>query len=183
MTQEETPKIHIDEDWKKQAQAEKERLAAQAEAREKSRGGAAGGEGQLPEASFRSLVGLLASQALMGLGTMQDPQSKGVMVDLEGAKFNIDLLAVLEEKTKGNLEDEEEKELTQIVSELRNRYVQISELIAQQGQQTGTGGQAAAGAAQQQAADEEPVAGRVGRIITPGDEGSAGQSPQGGSNG
>jgi len=168
MTQDDTPKIHIDEDWKKQAQAEKERLAAQAEARANTQQDA-GGQGQLPEASFRSLVGLLASQALMGLGTMQDPQGKGVMVDLEGAKFNIDLLGVLEEKTKGNLEDDESEELTQVLSELRNRYVQIQQLVAQQGQQPGESG-SVGGGQQQQTTRDESVAGQVGRIITPDNE-------------
>ncbi len=127
----EAPKLHIDSDWKAEALAEKERLAAEEKAREAeaphdaSRGG-------LPEANLTSLVGLLASQALMGLGTMQDPQSGGVVVDLEGARFSIDLLGVLEEKTKGNLIDEEAKELTHLLAELRQRFVQVAHLVAQQ---------------------------------------------------
>ena len=180
MAQDESHKLHIDEDWKQKAQAEKERLAAQAEAREQSKGGQSGSQGQqLPEASMRSLIGLLASQALMGLGTMQDPNSQDVMVDLEGAKFNIDLLAVLEEKTEGNLEDDEKKELTQVVSELRNRYVQISQLVAQQG----SSGQVAPAQQQEQ---PESEGGASGRILTPDTIGSVGkdqpgpQNPSGG---
>jgi len=139
-------KLHIDMDWKAQAQAEKERLAQAETKREASGKGQAGGQrGEFPEANFRSLVGLLASQALMGLGTMADPESKGVMVDLEGSRFNIDLLAVLEEKTKGNLEKEEAEELNQVVAELRNRYVQISQAVAQQAAGGGDGGATGAG--------------------------------------
>ncbi|MCZ6835697.1 MAG: DUF1844 domain-containing protein [Planctomycetota bacterium] len=124
----EAPKIQIDTDWKAQAQAEKERLAQKEQEKEAERSP----EGrELPEADFRTLVGTLASQAIMGLG-MRDPQSGKVMVDLEGAKFSIDLLGVLEEKTKGNINDEEIEELTQVLVELRNRFVQITQMIAQQ---------------------------------------------------
>jgi hypothetical protein len=126
------PKLHVDSDWKAQAQAEKERLAAE----ESKKSSEKPGRG-LPEASFRTLVSVLASQAIMGLGTMADPQTGGVVVDLEGSRLSIDLLAVLEEKTKGNVTEEEAKELTQLLGELRSRYVQIAQLVAQQ---SATGG-------------------------------------------
>jgi hypothetical protein len=125
------PKLHIDSDWKAEAQAEKERLAAEEKAKAEA-GEAPGGPHQMPEASFKTLMSVLASQAIMGLGTMQDPDGKGIVVDLEGSKFSIDLLGVLEEKTEGNLTDEESAELKQILSELRARFVQISQLVAQQ---------------------------------------------------
>ena len=143
MSQEEAPKIQVDADWKAEAQAEKERLA-QAEERVKSRQPA---QGELPPAEFRTLMGMLAQQAIMGLGAMTDPETKGVMIDLEGAKFAIDLLAVLEEKTKGNLTDEETTEITTLISELRSRFVQLSEAVAQQMAAQGAGGAAAAPAA------------------------------------
>jgi hypothetical protein len=56
------------------------------------------------------------------------------MVDLEGSKFVIDLIGVVEEKTKGNLSEEEETELKQLHTELQNRFVQIAQLVAAQGQ-------------------------------------------------
>lgn len=128
-----TPKLHIDSDWKAEAQREKERLA-QKEQQTRAAKPAAGatGEHELPEASFRSLVGMLASQAIMGLGAMADPQSNRVIIDLEGSRFAIDLLDVLEQKTKGNLTEDEQKELRQILAELRSRYVQIANLVAKQ---------------------------------------------------
>jgi hypothetical protein len=140
MSSEESPKIHIDSDWKAEAQREKERLAAE-EAKQKASGEQRGDQRGLPEANFKTLVGMLASQALMGLGTMRDPDSQGVVVDLDGASFSIDLLAVIEEKTKGNLSDEEQRELGQILSELRSRYVQIQQAVAQQATQGGGPGQ------------------------------------------
>lgn len=125
-------RLHIDSDWKAQAQAEKERLArieAEREKEREARGG--GGPDELPPADFKSLVGVLASQALMGLGAYADPQGR-VVVDLLGSRFSIDLLGVLEEKTKGNLSDEEAKELGAILGELRSRFVQIATIVAQQ---------------------------------------------------
>ena len=86
----------------------------------------------MPPADFRGLVGMLASQAIMGLGAMQDPKTGRVVIDLEGARFSIDLLGMLEEKTRGNLAEDEAEELRQILGELRSRYVQIAKLVAAQ---------------------------------------------------
>jgi hypothetical protein len=138
-------KIHVDQDWKAQAQAEKERLLKKEEeqAREKPQGQ----RGELPEPDFRGLVGMLASQAIMGLGAMGDPKTGRVIIDLEGARFAIDLLAMLEAKTKGNLDAEEDKDLTQVLAELRNQYVHISQLVAkQQAAQMQTGAEPKPGA-------------------------------------
>ena len=139
---EDPPKLHVDSDWKAEAQAEKERLAADTAGVGSKPGtpGAPGAAGELPPADFKSLMGLLASQAVMGLGAYSDPQSGGVVVDLPGAKFAIDLLAVLEEKTKGNLDEEESKEIGTVLNELRSRFVQIAQLVAEQGAQAGTEG-------------------------------------------
>jgi len=126
------PKIHIDSDWKAEAQAEKERLSEEEKKQADAKGPAGGGPHQLPEANFRTLVSVLASQALMGLGTVQDPEGKGVMIDLDGSRLSIDLLGVLEEKTRGNLTDDENRELTHLLSELRARFVQVTKLVAQQ---------------------------------------------------
>jgi hypothetical protein len=129
MTEEE-PKIQIDRDWKAEAQAEKERLADQEQAQAESE--PAQRPGELPPADFRALVGTLASQAIMGLGALGDSKTGRMVIDLGTARFSIDLLGVLEEKTKGNISEEEAKELTQALSELRARFVQISNLVAQQ---------------------------------------------------
>jgi len=126
MAESDEPKIIIDSDWKQQAQAEKERLAEASKATEQAQPGA----GELPEASFEELLRLLASQAVLYLGS-RDPQTGQVMVSLELSKFNIDLLAMLEEKTKGNLSEEESRLMSQMLSELRLVYADTSKAVAQ----------------------------------------------------
>lgn len=124
MSDSDTPKLHVDSDWKAQAQAEKERLSKQ-----EAEKGPRPGRDEMPPADFRSLMGLLASQAIGGLGGYQDEQGRA-MVDLMGSRFAIDLLGVLEEKTKGNLTEEEAKDLKEVLAELRSRFVQIAQLVA-----------------------------------------------------
>jgi len=121
------PKLHIDADWKEQAQAEKEKLSQKIDDSPRQPG-----PDELPPADMRALVGSLASQALMGLGAYADPQTGRAMIDLMGSRFAIDLLGVLEEKTKGNLTPEEASELKEVLSELRQRFLQIATMIQQQ---------------------------------------------------
>jgi len=140
MTNDESqPKIHIDSDWKAEAQKEKERLAAK---ESESAAGEQGDQHGLPEPNFQALVSVLASQAIMGLGAYADPKTGKAMIDLEGSRFSIDLLSVLEEKTKGNLSDDEAGQLKQLLSELQSRYVQVAQLVAEQ---QAKGGSAASG--------------------------------------
>ena len=124
------PQLHVDSDWKAQAQAEKERLAKQEEARQKDR--PRGAAGELPQAEFRTILQLLASQAVVSLGGYGDAESGRVIVDLPGAKLMIDLLDVLQQKTKGNLTAEEAEDLTGVLVELRSRFVHFAELVARQ---------------------------------------------------
>ena len=135
MSQDETaPKLQIDSDWKAEAESEKQRLADQEQAKQAEQAnGDQTRSSQLPKADFKSLMGVLASQAIMGLGAVGDPKSGRVVIDLDGARFSIDLLGVLEEKTKANLNDEEAAELKQVIAELQARFVQIAQLVAQQG--------------------------------------------------
>ncbi|HVZ92961.1 MAG TPA: DUF1844 domain-containing protein [Phycisphaerales bacterium] len=138
----EAPKIIVDSDWKSKAQAEKERLAevdAAAEAKKPAGGGGAGGQGGLPKADFMSLVGMLATQAVMYLGGMADRKTGAAIFDPEYAGHMIDLLSVLEEKSKGNLTPEEASELNAVLHELRGRFVELSRMVATRG-----GGQAGA---------------------------------------
>ena len=121
----EESRIHVDSDWKKQAQAEKERLAREVESREPASAGAAraGHAGRMPEASFSTLVQTLATQAALFMSNERDPRSGRSLQNLDLAKHHVDLLAVLEEKTKGNLTDEEKRLLDSILYELRVAYV------------------------------------------------------------
>jgi hypothetical protein len=141
MAVQEGPKIIVDTDWKSQAQAEKERLAAKEKAARPAPPppGAApagpGGEGEEaygepPKPDFEELVRMLATQALLYLGAFPDPESGRRMVSLEMAQFQIDMLTMVEEKTKGNLSESEKTMLSRMLYELRLQYVEISKAVA-----------------------------------------------------
>jgi hypothetical protein len=83
----------------------------------------------LPPASFSFLVLSLRTQAEMQLGLMQFGEEKAEP-DLVLARHSIDLLGVLLEKTRGNLGIDEQRLLENSVTELRFRFVQISEEVA-----------------------------------------------------
>ncbi len=125
----EKPKIIIDDDWKNQAEQEKQRLAEEVESQAASSGEASGdpGERDLPPATFETLVSTIATQVIMALGGMQDPRTGKPRIDLDLAKFHIDSLTVLEEKTRGNLSEQEKQVLDQVLYETRMHYVQIAQ--------------------------------------------------------
>ena len=81
----------------------------------------------LPEVNFNSLIFSLSSSALLHLGEIADPQSGEKKKDVALAKHTIDTLAMLKEKTQGNLTGEEEKFLDSILTDLRWRYVKAAE--------------------------------------------------------
>jgi hypothetical protein len=119
-------KIIIDEDWKQQAQKEKEILAAQEKAekekapRDKSR------RGPLPEGDFAALISMLVTQALFALGLLQVEGQEEKEPDLEMAKYSIDMLETIEKKTKGNLTEEEKKVLENTLGQVRIAYVKVA---------------------------------------------------------
>ncbi|HYE99653.1 MAG TPA: DUF1844 domain-containing protein [Planctomycetota bacterium] len=80
----------------------------------------------LPPASFTFLTLSLRAQAEMQLGLMQYGDEKSEP-NLPLARHTIDLMAVLQEKTKGNLTLEEQRYLENSITELRFRFVQVSE--------------------------------------------------------
>ena len=128
------PKIIADDDWKAQAQAEKEKLAKDVETKADSaqtpEGDKASRPRELPPAGFATLVNSLLTQTFLALGGMEDPKTKKRYVDLAVAKHHIDTLAMLEEKTKGNLSDEEKKLLDTALYEARMQYVQITQHVS-----------------------------------------------------
>ena len=83
----------------------------------------------LPPPSFGFLVLSLRTQAEVHLGLMQFDEEKAEP-DLELARHAIDLLAILLEKTRGNLEIDERRLLENSVTELRFRFVQVSDELA-----------------------------------------------------
>ncbi len=124
----EEEKIIIDEDWKKEAQREKEILAAQEEA-EKKKAEEKPPRGPLPEGNFAALISMLTTQAFFALGALQVKGQEGKEPDLELAKYNIDMLETIEEKTRGNLTEDEQKVLENTLGQVRMAYVQVTEQV------------------------------------------------------
>lgn len=81
------------------------------------------GDFAMPEINFSTFVLSLNSSALVHLGIQTDPTTGGTSENLLLAKQTIDILAMLEEKTKGNLEEDEKRLLTHVLYELRMLYV------------------------------------------------------------
>lgn len=76
--------------------------------------------------TFSSFVISLGSSALMLMGEQLDPQQKPMSVNLPQAKEIIDLLSILEDKTKGNLTAEEQTVLRDMLYALRMKYVTLA---------------------------------------------------------
>ncbi len=72
---------------------------------------------------FMGLVYSLTQSAFISLGKLPDPMTGNIDRNLPQASQTIDLLAALQEKTKGNLEEEEDKFLSRTISDLRLNYV------------------------------------------------------------
>ena len=121
----EEKKIIVDEDWKAQAQKEKETLKEQESLDHKEEEQP---RPQMPEANFSGLVSMLATQAFYALGLIrpEGDEDKQVEPDWQIAKYNIDTLGMLEEKCKGNLTDEEAGLLKSTLDQLRMLFVQLS---------------------------------------------------------
>ena len=122
----EDKKIIVDEDWKQEARREKEILAAKEKAEKEEKKDEPESRGPLPEGNFAALISMLATQALFAMGLLQVKGQEERKPDLELAKYNIDMLETIEEKTKGNLTEEEEKVLSNTLSELRMGYVRVA---------------------------------------------------------
>lgn len=141
----------VDESWKEQVEREKRLQAGGAEPGVRSggpfasggraaepRAGAAEGArrrapsgagrgGQVPETDFGFFLSSLSMQALVALGEVPHPTTNLAAENLEQARYFIDLLGMLQEKTKGNLSKEEESLLEGVLYELRMKYVSRTE--------------------------------------------------------
>jgi hypothetical protein len=150
----------VDDSWKEEVRRERERAAAAApaagpqaaplaagapkgaqagerrpkqapepEARREKRGSQAE---QQQSRIFVTFLGGLVQQALMQLGDIPSPFSGQREVDLQGARYTIELLGTLQVKTKNNLNEEEEEALTGSIGDLKMRYVEIANEVQRQ---------------------------------------------------
>jgi len=122
-------KIIIDEDWKSQVAAEKEaalhKPAADAAGSDESSAGDF--DGELPEASFELLISTFVTEAMVALGQFPHPGTGQIEADPGHAKFAIDMLNVIAEKTKGNLSPMEEQGLGDILHQLRMAFIAVTQ--------------------------------------------------------
>ncbi len=119
-------KIIVDEDWKEQAAKEKDNLAEQ-EQTDKENQDDQQQPRDLPPADFAGLVSMLATQAFFALGVIRTKEDEEPQVNMPLAQYNIDMLGIIEEKTKGNITDEEKKLLEGTIHQLRMAFVQVSQ--------------------------------------------------------
>lgn len=107
-------KKNIDESWKAAAENEKETLKRE-------------GKFIPPDPDFNFFITTLALQASIFLGAIENPATKQKEEDLPQAKFIIDTLGVLKDKTAGNLKKEESDLLENVLYELRTQYIAKSQ--------------------------------------------------------
>ena len=87
--------------------------------------GGAGGQSSDEPVSFSTFILGLSTQALLHLGDIESPVSGQVERDLGAARHVIDILGILQAKTKNNLEQAEERLLEAVLYDLRMRYVEL----------------------------------------------------------
>lgn len=146
----------VDDSWKEEARREKE-AAARAAGPAKPRAEpmpnqpatakaapsaeAPKPEGEAPAKSpaeqqqakiFMTFLAGLAQQALMQLGEIENPYTGQQDLDLQGARYTIELLATIQAKTKGNLTPNEDQSLTETIHDLKLRYVEVANEVQRQ---------------------------------------------------
>lgn len=128
-------KIIIDEDYKSRVAAEKEALAHEHAATSPSGEPASAGGPEprdpapqhplppLPPASFEMLVTTLATEAMIGMGQIPHPLTGKIHADASQARYAIDMLEMLAEKTKGNLTPGEDRGMRDLLHQLRMAFL------------------------------------------------------------
>lgn len=100
----------VDEQWKVQAEKEKQEAQNKQEA--------------YHEPTFRLFLSSLSMQAMVALGRLENPATSKLERNLEQARFLVDTIGIIKEKTKGNLNPEEERLLDDSLFSLRMMYVE-----------------------------------------------------------
>ncbi len=114
----------VDESWKENVEKEQNKAPETKPAEEPVN--ITPDKQEMPPANFILFISGLGMQALMGLGEIENPATNKKEVDLEQAKYLIDVIEMLQEKTKGNLIDEEAKAIDQMLYELRSKHISLS---------------------------------------------------------
>lgn len=80
----------------------------------------------VPQIDFTTFVLSLSTSAFVHMGLVEDPHTKKTAKNLELAKQEIDIIEMLDEKTKGNLVDGEKKLMSEVLYQLRLKFVEQS---------------------------------------------------------
>lgn len=134
--------LESDEDWKNRVKAEDAALDQQFREKGKEKSSATASESadqtqaarpkssqappELPPASFPALINMLSTQAMVALGLIPNPATQKAECELPLARYFIDLIGVLEEKTAGKLTSEEASFLDETLHTLRMAFVKRS---------------------------------------------------------
>ncbi|MFC1497114.1 DUF1844 domain-containing protein [Verrucomicrobiota bacterium] len=78
------------------------------------------------KALFTNLIMMLSSSTMQQLGKLVNPMTNKTEINLEGAQITIDMLTMIQAKTKGNLDKDEEKLMSDIIPSLQMNYVEVS---------------------------------------------------------
>ena len=122
-------KKKVDEDWKERAEKEKAKVKEKPPSKEKphEEPEGAGEEYELPhEPNFGLFVYNMGMQALVFLGEIENPVTKRKEKNIPQAKYLIDTIELLKEKTKGNLTREEEQLMEELLYNLRLKFVALN---------------------------------------------------------
>ena len=131
----------VDESWKEQVERERKTLhspeppkgqpqrpepppAAQQQPRRSAPPPGGARRGEMPAGEFSMFLSSLSMQAMMALGEVAHPVTGAAQMDLEQARYLVDVLGVLQEKTQGNLTPEEAELMEGLLYELRMKYVE-----------------------------------------------------------
>ena len=128
-TNTEQVKKKVDESWKESVEKDKktskdntaEQVSSQESPAQKPQD-----KPPMPEPDFAMFISGMGMQALMHLGELENPLTQKKEKDIVQAKYIIDILGLLQEKTKNNLSDQEEKLLEGLLYDLRMKYVSAS---------------------------------------------------------
>lgn len=112
----------VDESWKEQVEQERRAQEPRPGGGEPLAGGPVA-SGPLPPVDFQVFLSSLSMQAMVALGELPNPATRKPQVDLDQARYLIDVLGLLQEKTRGNLTPEEADLLEGLLYELRMRFV------------------------------------------------------------
>lgn len=132
-------KFIIDEDWKTRVEAEKE-AAAQAQPASAAQGPETGAtdapDVEMPPASLDLLLTTLGTEALMAMGQLPHPMTGKLHPQRNQAKYLIDTIEVLRNKTKGNLTPQEQQLIDSLLHQLRLLFVETASQPPEQSSST-----------------------------------------------